>query len=174
MPRIRYCVAMSLDGYIAGPGGEYDWIVPDPAIDFAALFAQFDTFLLGRRTWELMSKPGSPPLPPGTHTCVFSRTIEVDPPGVEVVREASAETIARIRARAKKDIWLFGGGQLFASLLALSQVDTVEVAVNPILLGGGLPLLPGPAGRAPLRLTGHRVYGSGTVLLEYAVETAPA
>lgn len=50
MRRIRYQVACSLDGYIAGPKGEYDWIVPDPEIDFKALFDEFDTLLMGRRT----------------------------------------------------------------------------------------------------------------------------
>ena len=58
MRRIRYAVAMSLDGYIAGPKDEADWIIVDPEIDFGALFAQFDTFLLGRRTFEIMAHAG--------------------------------------------------------------------------------------------------------------------
>jgi dihydrofolate reductase len=52
MRRVSYVVAMSLDGYIAGPNGEADWIITDPEIDFRALFEQFDTFLMGRRTLE--------------------------------------------------------------------------------------------------------------------------
>ena len=56
MRRVRYSVAVSLDGYIAGPKGEADWIIMDPEIDFAALFEQFDTFLLGRRTFEPMAR----------------------------------------------------------------------------------------------------------------------
>ncbi|HEU5486142.1 MAG TPA: dihydrofolate reductase family protein, partial [Microlunatus sp.] len=52
MRRLRYQVAVSLDGFIAGPGDDASWIPMDPDIDFAALFAQFDTFLMGRRTWE--------------------------------------------------------------------------------------------------------------------------
>jgi len=51
MPRIRYQVAVSLDGYIAGPKGDADWIIMDPEIDFDGLFAQFDTFIMGRRTY---------------------------------------------------------------------------------------------------------------------------
>ena len=58
MRRIRYVVAMSLDGYIAGPNGEADWIIMDPEIDFQALFDQFDTFLMGRRTFEGMGGQG--------------------------------------------------------------------------------------------------------------------
>ena len=56
MRRIRYAVATSLDGYIAGPKGEADWIIMDPEIDFRAIFAQFDTVLIGRRTFEGMAR----------------------------------------------------------------------------------------------------------------------
>ena len=58
MKRIRYCVAMSLDGYIAGPKGEADWIIMDPDIDFSALFAQFDTVVMGRRSYEVLAGGG--------------------------------------------------------------------------------------------------------------------
>ena len=74
-----------------------------------------------------------------------------------------------LRAEWGKDIWLFGGGSLFRSLLDAGLVDTVEVAVMPVLLGGGIPLLPPPAERAKLKLTGQKVYKAGIVLLEYAV-----
>src|SRR5438477_2017157 len=76
MKRIRYQVATSLDGYIAGPNGEADWIIMDPEIDFRALFAQFDAVLIGRRTFEGMArgkkKAGAMP---GMKTFVFSRTL---------------------------------------------------------------------------------------------------
>jgi dihydrofolate reductase len=170
VPRIRYVVTMSLDGYIAGPQGEVDWIVSEPAVDFAALFAQFDTFLIGRRTFQLMSKPGSPPLPPGSKTIVFSRTLENIYPGVSVLAEVSLSVISRIKAEAKKDIWLFGGGELFRSLLNEALVDTVEVAIMPVMLGKGVQLLPQAARQAQLRLTSQHVYPSGIVSLQYAVE----
>jgi dihydrofolate reductase len=170
MPRIRYQVAMSLDGYIAGPKGEFDWIIMDPDIDFAALFAQFDTFLMGRQTFALVG--GMASSAPGTRTFVFSRTLRAeDHPGVTIVAEVSRETVARIRAQAVKDIWLYGGGSLFRSFLNAGLVDTVEVAVIPVLLGGGIPLLPQPARQANLTLTGHRVYPTGIVSLEYAVKS---
>jgi dihydrofolate reductase len=161
---------MSLDGYIAGPNDEYDWITADPDIDFAALFAQFDTFLMGRRTFEMLARQGEGGMTGGARTIVFSRTMrQEDHPDVTIVGERPEETIATLRAREGKDIWLFGGGSLFRSLLEAGLVDTVEVAVIPVLLGGGIPMLPSPARRRSLRLTGHRVYRTGIVLLEYAV-----
>lgn len=170
MRRIRYAVATSLDGYIAGPKGEADWIIMDPDIDFGALFNEFDTVLVGRRTFEAMTRGGNAGMP-GMKTFVFSRTLrQRDYPEVTIVAEKSENTLAALRAKSGKDIWLFGGGLLFRSLVEAGLVDTVEVAVIPVLLGGGIPLLPPPAKQAKLKLTGHKVYKTGIVSLEYAVK----
>ena len=171
MRRIRYAVAASLDGYIAGPKGEFDWIVPDPDVGFPALLDQFDTVLLGRRSYEITLSPGAPPWPPGIRLYVFSRTLrQRDHPGVTLVAEKAEEAVTALRAGPGKDIWLFGGGFLFRSLLEAGLVDTVEVAIIPVLLGGGVPLLASPASRARLKLTGHKAYKTGRVSLEYAVQ----
>ena len=170
--RIRYAVATSLDGYIAGPKGEFDWIVRNPDIDFRPFFDQFDTALLGRRTYEVTLSPDAPPWPPEMSLYVFSRTLrQADHPEVTIVADKLEETVAGLRAmKSEKDIWLFGGGLLFRSLLNAGLVDTVEVAISPVLLGEGLPLLSPPANEAKLKLTGHKVYQTGIVSLEYAVQ----
>lgn len=169
MKRVRYCVAMSLDGYIAGPAGEADWIIMDPDIDFRALFEQFDTVLLGRRTFEAMVQ-GQTAEMPGMKTYVFSRTLrQGDYPNVTMVAEKSVHVLTALRTASGKDIWLFGGGLLFRSLVEAGVVDTVEVTVIPVLLGGGIPLLPPPAKQVSLKLTGHRAYETGIVSLEYAL-----
>jgi dihydrofolate reductase len=171
MRSIRYAVAASLDGYIAGPRGESDWIPMDPEVDFRAIASRYDTLLMGRRTYEVARQgPGGGSMP-GMKTIVVSRTLRPDDhPSITIIGQNLAEAIGRLRAAPGKDIWLFGGGALFASLLALGQVDAVEVAVVPILLGGGLPLLPPGTERMKLKLVSHKVYNTtGIVALEYQV-----
>jgi dihydrofolate reductase len=99
--RLRYQVATSLDGYIAGPNGEFDWIVKDPDIDFAALFAQFDTAVMGRKTFVAMLQHGGSGAMPGLDVVVFSRTLRpADHTAVSVVNSDPAEgSIAEGSAR---------------------------------------------------------------------------
>jgi dihydrofolate reductase len=78
--------------------------------------------------------------------------------------------VKELRAKPGKSIALFGGGELFRSLLQAGLVDRVEVSLVPVLLGGGIPLLPAPADRAKLRLLQQRVYvKTGLVRLEYEI-----
>jgi dihydrofolate reductase len=172
--RIRYHVACSLDGYIADETGGADWIVHEPGIDFAEIFAQFDTFLMGRRTYEPMAGKSGPGFG-DKEVVVVSRTLRPeDHPGVTIIADDLEARVRELRARPGKDIWLFGGGELFRSLLELGLVDTVEPAIIPVVLGAGRPFLPGPAIQRYLTLMRHRLYPSGIVWLEYEVQRPKA
>ncbi len=171
MRKIIYSVAMSLDGYVAGPKGEADWIVMDPEIDFGEMMARFDTVLMGRRTFEAAQAMGGGGAMPGVTSIVVSRTLrQKDHPKITIIAEDLGGAVAQLRARPGKDIWLFGGGVLFRSLLDLGLVDMVEVAIIPVLLGGGIPFLPERSQRTSLRLESSKLYkATGTMLLQYAV-----
>jgi dihydrofolate reductase len=170
MRRLRYQVAVSLDGFIAGPEGEYDWIVMDPAIDFAAMYKEFDTAVMGRKTYEVMTAQGGHGKIPGLEVIVFSRTLPpATYPGVRIVRDDPREIVSKLKMKTGRDVWLFGGGVLFRLLLDAGLVDTVEVAVIPVLLGSGIPLLP-PGATTKLILSDHRVLpASGIVALSYSL-----
>lgn len=167
---VRYSVAMSLDGFIAGPNGEADWILMDPEIDFQAIYNQFDTMVMGRRTYEAMKGAGGGGSTPGMQVFVFSRTLRQEEHPKVTIATSPESVIAELRSKRGKDVWLFGGGALFRSFAELGLADTVEVAVIPVLLGAGIPLLPAPTNQVALKLTGHKIYAkTGIVSLEYAV-----
>lgn len=171
MRLVRYGGAMSLDGYIAGPNGEHDWIVMDPEIDFSGMMKQFDAFLIGRKTFETMARMGNAAKSSkALQHFVFSRTLEPSDYPHVTISDDPAGVVNALREKPGKDIALFGGGDLFRSLLALGLVDRVEVSLIPVLLGGGIPLLATPAERARLTLRKQRVYEkTGTIGLEYDV-----
>ena len=116
---VRYAVAMSLDGFIAGPNGDADWIIMDPEIDFGAYWNQFDTLLMGRRTFEVVKRAGGGGSTPDMQVFVCSRTLrQEDHPGVTIVDDPE-ELIAELRSKPGKDVWLWGGGSLFRSFVEL-------------------------------------------------------
>lgn len=170
--RVIYSVASSLDGFIARPGGQYDWIPEDPAIDWGEFLDRFDTVLMGRRTYEVVADEEEEELVAGKRTIVFSRTLDPSAaPGVEVLDDDPGQTVGRLKTDKGRDIWLMGGGVLFRELLDAEMVDAVEVAVVPKLLGEGIPLLAARSGDVSLQLRHREEYPSGIVLLRYDVQS---
>ena len=171
MKRVRYAVAMSLDGFIAGPQGEADWIEMDPNVDVAKFFrefyAQFDTAIMGRRTYETMGGAVE-----GMATYVFSRSLPPGPrKGVTILGDDGLTRLGEMRGQEGKDIWLFGGGALFGSLASAGLVDTVELGVMPVMLGSGRPVMSDNVSRVKLQLTSCEHSPGGAVSLKYTVRT---
>jgi dihydrofolate reductase len=169
MKALRYSVAASLDGYIAGPNGEFDWIVVDPEIDFEAMYAGFSALVMGRRSYDVFVATGGAP-GPAKPTYVYSHTQpEGTRDGVTFVRDAIPHVRA-LKQEEGKPIWLWGGGELFRQLAEAGLVDGIEVAVIPVVLGAGIRLMPEPGQKLSLRLKRHRLYAqTGTLFLEYDI-----
>ena len=156
MRQLRNSVAASLDGCIAGPDGEFDWIPIDPDIDFEAMYRGYSGLVMGRKSYEVYVATGGAPgvsLP----VYVYSRTL---PEGTREPITVARDPVRHVRAlKAAGDgnpLWLWGGGELFRELAQAGLVDGVDVAVIPVLLGGGIPLLPSPGPTLRLRLRSQR------------------
>jgi dihydrofolate reductase len=162
---------MSLDGFIAGSKGEYDWIIDDPTMDMGALFSRFDTLLMGRRTFDLARSQESLLESMRMRVVVVSSTLDpAQYKDVTIVSSGVAQAVSALKAEPGKDIWLFGGGVLFRGMLDAGLVDEVQVAVIPVLLGSGVPLIP-EGRRCSLHLDESKIYPSGIVLLSYSVSS---
>jgi dihydrofolate reductase len=193
-PRLlRYNAATTLDGFIASPDGTTDWIVPDAAIDFAALYARFSVFVMGRRTYEAVASQTPNPLD-GRRVVVVSRTMApADHPGLSVVSSDAVEHIRRLKSRTTEeeegcvvrgggafdgdgDIWLMGGGGLVAACLDAGLVDTIEAAVMPVVIRHGIGMVSGSDSGGtlakPYRLeleAVERLPASGILMTRYTV-----
>lgn len=168
MRDLVYNVATSLDGFIAGPNGEFNWIIQDPTMNFGEIFGGFDTMVMGRRTYELMLREGHALKEFGMKVFVGSGTLDPEQHQDVSVSADLAETVAELKHKSGKAIWLFGGGMIFRSLLDAGLVDRIEISVIPILLGGGIPLV-GPGQPSQLQFKDSRTFPSGIVSLTYGV-----
>jgi len=171
MRKIILGLAVSLDGFIEGPNGEYDWCFTDQDYGLQAFFEHADTIFYGRKTYQqFQTMGGTLPGWPAFKEYVFSRTLSPDDlkPGAQLITEVSQEAVDRIRQEPGKDIWLFGGAGLTAALLELERIDRLWLSVHPILLGAGKPLFPPTDSRRPLQLLDSKTYSTGLVSLTYS------
>jgi dihydrofolate reductase len=161
---------VSLDGFIEGPNGEYDWCVIDPGYSFDEFFKRLDTIFVGRKTYEMTSAAGdTPPGFPTFKEYVFSTTLETVKEGVTLIKGDIKTEVERIKKEDGKDIWLFGGAGLTTSLMNLGLVDELSLTVYPIILGGGKPLFHNIKGRISLKLVDMKKYSTGSVSLTYNI-----
>ena len=169
--RLRYSVAASLDGCIAGPHGEFDWIPMDPEIDFKALYEEFDTIVMGRVSYEVARTTGG--VRPVRHAGV--RLLAHAARGADRRRHGRARRRrARTRAEGRRGQGHLALGRRRACSSRSPRPGSSTGCWSrscPFVLGGGLSLAPAPSPRMGLRLRSHRVFETtGTVLLDYDVE----
>lgn len=172
MRKIILQLAVSLDGFIEGPNGEYDWCFTDQDYGLAEFFTRIDSMFLGRKSYELLLTMGENAMPgmPKLTEYVFSTTLNEVRPGAILVNGDTEAEVKKIKNEPGKDIWLFGGASLTTSLLNLGLVDEISLAVHPIILGSGKHLFSDIHNRVPLTLTDTKTYSTGLVSLTYTVE----
>ena len=180
MRKVVYSLTNSLDNFIARQDGGADWILMDEEMmeEFPKMMEVFDTVLMGRKSYDVAYAQSHHQDPSqgeegfmGMKTYVFSRTMKQNPGGdVELVSGDAGEFVRQLKSQPGKDIWLFGGGELAASLLNENLVDEINLAVQPVLLGAGIPLFPGIGKQLDLQLVDSKTYKNGIVSLTYRVK----
>lgn len=168
MRKLILSVAVSLDGLIEGPNGEYDWCFTDKDYGLSDFFKRIDALFMGRKTYEMAQSMGEAAAGfPKFKEYIFSTTLTAVKEGSVLIKKNIKEEVKKIKKEDGKDIWLFGGAGLTTSLLNLGLVDELSLAVHPIILGGGKPLFSNINKRIHLKLTGSKKYSSGLVALTY-------
>jgi dihydrofolate reductase len=166
MRKVILNVAVTIDGFIAGPNGEYDWCFTDDDYGMTDFLKSVDSTLMGGKSYRQIKDFG-PPYPEFTNY-VFSRS-ETNSPyeNVAFVNDDIPEFVRSLKQKKGKDIWLFGGSEIINSLIRENLVDEMMLAIHPLLLGGGLPLFKDGDERKSFRLSDSITYPSGLVQLIY-------
>jgi dihydrofolate reductase len=183
MRKIIYWVHTSVDGFVDGPNGEFDWPTMGPELGAYSdsLDARVDTLLFGRPVWQMMVGfwPTADADTDDPHTLrfapfwraapkiVFSRTYEGDEWATRVIRDDLQSEVTALKAEPGADLLLTGGAALATALTDLDLIDEYHVAVHPVALGGGRKLLGDSKHRINLHTTGSRVLDRGVVVTSY-------
>lgn len=171
MRKVILGLAVSLDGLIEGPNGEYDWCFTDQDYGLSDFYKRVDTAFMGRKTYEMMLAMGDNATGdlPKLKEYIFSTTLSKVKNGATLIKGDIQTEVEKIKNESGKDIWLYGGAALASSLLNLGLVDELWLSVHPIVLGSGKSLFTDIKQRMNLTLTDTKTYSTGLVSLTYTV-----
>jgi dihydrofolate reductase len=173
MRKIILELAITLDGFIEGPKGEYDWCFTDQDYGMSDFMKRIDAIFYGRKSYEMMMKVGETEQGnpwKGIKSYVFSNTWKNNGNNFKLVSGDIVSEVRGIKDQSGKDIWLFGGASLTTSLLNANLIDEIRLSVHPILLGQGKLLFSGIESRIKTKLLTSKAYETGLVSLHYTIE----
>lgn len=189
MRKLVLFMHVSVDGFVAGPNGEMDWInVNEEMFDVAGQQTnEADTALYGRVTYQMMQSywPTAGDQPGATkhdieHSAwynkvkkvVLSKTMkEAELTNTKVISENSSGEVRKLKQEPGKNILIFGSPTAAHSLMENNLIDDYWLFINPVLLGKGIPLFTALTDRIKLRLVTSKVFAAGVVCLHYTMET---
>ena len=166
MRKVILNLAVSLDGFIEGPNGEFDWCFTDQDYGMTKFLNDTDTIILGRKSYDVLQTMEGDSFP-NHEKLVFSRTLTTVNPPYRLINTAAEEVIDQIRATPGKNLWLFGGAELTSTLLVAGLVDEMMLSIHPLLLGSGRPLFTGIQERMYFNLLRTETFSTGLVQLFY-------
>lgn len=168
-------IATSLDGYIAKPDGNLDWLTsfPTPSngddYGYSELLQNIETLIMGRKTYdEVLNFDMEWPYK-GLHSYIVSsnQNLEIKSPDTYLLNENLSEFIINLKNKSKKNIWIIGGGQLVTNFLQLDLIDKMILTIIPKMLGEGIPLFLNKNHESTWKLIENKSYNTGAVQLTY-------
>lgn len=172
MRKLTLGLANSLDNFIARKDGACDWLFYDEeTADITKEFMKtVDTFLIGRKTYDVMLSFGQTSYP-NVKNYIFSRTMKKNAyKNVEVISDDAAFFVKKLKQEKGKGICLFGGGELAKSLFIENLIDEIVLNIHPVLLGSGIPLFYETNRQIDLELIDCKTYKKGNIIVTYRVK----
>ena len=167
MRKIILNLAVSLDSYIEGPNGEYDWCFNDQDYGLTDFFNSCDAMFIGRKSYELLMST-DPDVFAAIKMYVFSNTLKTINGNAELISDTDfKQRVDEIRSQSGKNIWLFGGAGLVSAFMEYRLINELLLSVHPIILGAGKPLFADIKERTELILLGTEQFSSGLIQLRY-------
>jgi dihydrofolate reductase len=167
MRKVILQLAVSLDGFIEGPNGEYDWCFTDQDYGMTAFLNRIDAIFFGRKSYELLQKFEENPYP-DKNKYVFSTTV-TSLENTTIISDNVENKVNQLKTQQGKDMWLFGGASLTTVLINAGLVDELMLSVHPLILGAGRPLFKDILQRTSLELMNTQSYNTGLVQLSYHI-----
>ncbi len=175
MRKIKLYIATSLDGYIATPDGDLDWLTqyPNPYksnYGYEEFHQTVDTVIMGGRTYHSILCMDVLWPYKGKETYIVTRHSSNNEQNIRFITEQVIENITQLKEKEGKDIWLVGGGELTSMLLNYNLIDTMIIISIPIVLGNGIPLFPNVSMTSNWNVINSHKYKNGVITTEYEVD----
>lgn len=174
MARIVGYIAASLDGFIAAPEDNLDWLFRYDGMelgehDYGVFLKRIGTVVMGRGTYDFLAQQPAPWAYDQQRAIVVTSRPITDPKGDLEIRSDIDALIGELRSLEDGDVWMLGGGQLQMAFMERGALDEIEIYVMPELLGGGNPLFPATGFQASPKLLSAKALDRGCVRLHYSL-----
>lgn len=176
MRKIKLYIAASIDGYIAGPDGELDWlsdypITPELNYGYEDFFESIDTVIMGRRTYrDILNMGVIYPYKDKISYIITRNAINTPKEDIIYITNGIENNISALKKREGKDIWLVGGGEIVSLFLNQNWIDEMIITYIPILLGEGIRLFPNKTKGSKWSLIQSQAFINGVVQTRYQVQ----